>query len=141
MIDNGKGGYINIDKISAIDTFNAESLNTTNGVSTKYFLSWFTSIETKNSDIIYINFPPEMTMMPTSGDYLTCNGINGIGSATCQVTGNQLKITLNSVSQPSGLFKLSAENIKNAASLRISSKFGEVYHTTSAGAKVSEFLG
>jgi len=45
--------------VSPIESFGAEPLNTTNGVYGKYFLSWFTNIETQSGDIVYITFPPE----------------------------------------------------------------------------------
>jgi len=39
------------------------------------------------------------------------------------------------------MFKISVEKVKNAASLRETSKFEEFYHTTSTGSKVSIFAG
>jgi hypothetical protein len=88
-------------------------------------MTWFSDITTKETDIIYVKIPNELTLMPTSGKYLTCSGITGITSATCEADDAklELKITLNTVTQSTGLFKITVENIKNAASLRQTSPF------------------
>jgi len=57
------------------------------------------------TDIIYVKFPIELTLVPTSAgsEYLDCNGITGITSVTClampSLTGEhtKLKIILNGV--------------------------------------------
>jgi hypothetical protein len=98
MIDKGIGGYINVDVVSPIVSFNAEAFDTTNGVSTKYYFSWFSDIPTMNGDFIYISMPAELTMKPTSGNALDCKGQNGFGTGptavVCQKQGNHLKVTL-----------------------------------------------
>jgi hypothetical protein len=151
LIDEGRGGYINIDVVSPVVSFNAEAFDTTNGVSTKYYFSWFSDIPTKSGDFIYIAMPPELAMVPTGGDTLLCKGANGLGTGasavTCRKQGNMLKVVLNEVTQSSGLYKITAENIRNAPSLRRSGAFPAMYHAAlpdgpgSTEAKVAEFRG
>jgi len=57
LIDSGSGGYINIPDASPISSFGAEAYNTTNGVDTKYFFSWFTDVPTYNGDFVFIGIP------------------------------------------------------------------------------------
>jgi len=83
IIDEGKGGYINIDELSLIQSFGAEAYNATNGVVTDYNLNWFTSISTADGDTMNIEFPPELTLVPQSGRTLDCSGVNGISSVSC----------------------------------------------------------
>ena len=131
-------------------SFNAEAFDTTNGVSTKYYFSWFSDIPTESGDYIYIAMPPELTMVPTGGDTLLCKGANGLGTGpgavTCRKQGNMLKVVLNEVTQASGLYKITAENIRNAPSLRRSGAFPAMYHAakppnSNKEAKVAEFTG
>jgi hypothetical protein len=101
LIDEGTGGYINIDIVSPVTSFNAEAFDTTNGVTTKYYFSWFSDIPTRNGDFIYIAMPAELTMKPTGGDTLLCKGANGLGTGstavTCRKQGNMLKVVLHEV--------------------------------------------
>ena len=60
IIDETKGGAININKVSPLRTFSAVGKNTTNGADTTYLLSWFTDIQTNNDDKIHIVLPPEV---------------------------------------------------------------------------------
>jgi len=64
LIDNGKGGPFDISKLSQIESFSAEAYNTTNGVSTKYFVTWTTDILTQNKDILIVNFPKQVVFSP-----------------------------------------------------------------------------
>ena len=83
LIDAGSGGSYDIDELSKISTFGAEAFNTTNGVATRYFLSWFTDIETEDKDVLRVTIPAELSLVPQSGSSLTCRGITGISSVTC----------------------------------------------------------
>jgi hypothetical protein len=75
-------------------SFSSEALNTTNGVETKYFFSWFSDIPAKDGDLIYIAIPIEMTMIPSSGNNMVCAPLNGIASLRCTKEANMLKIVL-----------------------------------------------
>ena len=87
IIDKGLGGYLDIPLVSPMKSFAAEQKNTTNGVETKYYFMWETTITTAATDIIYITLPNELTLAPTSGKYLACNGMSGITSLTCEANG------------------------------------------------------
>ena len=139
LVDQGTGGYIDIDNVSPIESFGAEAFNTTNGAPSKYFLSWFSNIETKDGDRIVINFPVETELVPTNGNSLTCQGLNGINSVKCNAFDSILEVILEDVTQSTGLYKISAENVRNPPSLRGSSKFRYFYQTTPQRQKISEF--
>jgi hypothetical protein len=67
--------------LSPIESFSVEGYNTTNGVSTKYFLTWFTEIDSESDDYLEIHLAPELeAVLPvTSNRYsLVCTGINGV---------------------------------------------------------------
>jgi hypothetical protein len=66
---------------------------------------------------------------------LICTGINGVeeldDNRGCAVevdnsNAGLLKVTLKKLTQQTGLFKISIENIRNAPSLRGSSAFGDI---------------
>lgn len=63
IIDSGKGAGINIDVLSEIETFSVEGYDTTNGVATKYMITWFTEIDTENDDYIEMLIPDELTLV------------------------------------------------------------------------------
>lgn len=60
LIDSGSGAGITIDVLSPIETFSVEGYNTTNGVATNYYITWFTEIDTEDYDYIQINLAPEL---------------------------------------------------------------------------------
>ena len=104
LIDSGSGAGIDIDVLSGIETFSVEGFNTTNGVSTDYYITWFTEIDTKADDYLEINLAPELEMVTRSNDDLTldCEGLNGISSIRCEKDANSnslLRINLLSVTQ------------------------------------------
>lgn len=130
LIDSGSGGKVVVDEISPIETFNAEPFNTTNGVSTKYIFSWFTGILTKDSDKIHFTLPKELEVV----EGFSCSGLNGVVTVTCTVDPQDPKkviAILDKVDQGTGLFKMAFENIRNPPSLRASSSFSGIKHTTS----------
>ena len=115
-------------------------------MATKYYFSWFTDIPTLSGDYIYIGMPPELSMVPTGGDTLTCAGANGLGKVVCKKVGNMLKVTLIEVLQETGLYKITAESIRNAPSLRRSGSFPAMYHAakppgSNDEARVAEYAG
>jgi hypothetical protein len=62
--------------VSPIQTFSAEAYNTTNGVSGKYFITWYTDIETDDGDNLYVNFPDEIEFVsPYKNDKLRCSAV------------------------------------------------------------------
>ena len=137
IIDYGQGGIININETSKIQSFSAESFNTSNGAETRYFISWFNSIETLPGDIVILEFPIE-TMLVTIDEPgspgIKCLGLNGVTKVACEPDdGNHhtLKITLQDLTQKTGLFKIQVENLRNPPSLRGSSKFNSIRHVTS----------
>lgn len=86
IIDYGIGALININVTSKIQSFSAESFNTTNGAETKYFISWFTEINTMNGDLLIIEFPKEsslVTIDQPGSTGIKCTGLNGIKSVIC----------------------------------------------------------
>ena len=46
LIDYGKGAPIDISVASQLESFSIETFNETNGVDTRFFVTWFTEIET-----------------------------------------------------------------------------------------------
>lgn len=60
IIDYGKGAGININELSEIETFSVEGYDTTNGVATKYFITWFTEIDSEADDYLEIVMPNEL---------------------------------------------------------------------------------
>lgn len=123
-------------------SFSAEAQNTTNGVASKYFISFFTSIKVEDNDVLIVNFPAESEVVATSGNTLTCAAVNGASQVTCtKESGTLLRIALNRVTQSTGLFKISADFVKNPPSLKASSPFGDIYVETKLGAKTCQFTG
>jgi hypothetical protein len=120
MIDTGYGGAIDINKVSPMASFAAEAFNTTNGVSGKYFISFFSAIKLLDSDVVTINFPKEATLMPTSGTSLDCTAVSGVKSLTCSKgkTDSELIVSMTSLAYNTGLFKFSILNIRNPSSLK-----------------------
>lgn len=81
LIDSGSGAGVKIDELSDIESFSVEGYNTTNGVSTKYFITWFTEIDSEANDYLEINLAPELeAVLPVSNNRfsLVCKGINGV---------------------------------------------------------------
>ena len=100
LVDKGRGGYINIELVSLMTSFGAEAYNTTNGVETKFFLSWFSNIPAMDTDIVQFNFPSELALIPQNGpDALKCIGINGFSqtSMSCKAVGNILVLTISGI--------------------------------------------
>jgi hypothetical protein len=143
LIDEGIGGYVNIEQLSEIKTFGAEAYNQTNAAITNYNLNWFTEIETADGDILHISFPEELTLVNNNGA-MECIGVTGVGEGAveCKVGAdgsNEVEIKLNDVNQKTGLFKVQIKNVQNSASLRESSPFGEIRMTTSDYRPTSSF--
>jgi hypothetical protein len=63
IIDAGTGAGININELSEIETFSVEGYDTTNGVATKYVITWFTEIDSENNDYIEIIMPNELQLV------------------------------------------------------------------------------
>jgi hypothetical protein len=124
-----------------------EGLNTTNGVTTTYFITWFTEVDTEDEDYMEIHLAPEMQMVTknNANRELICRGVNGITDIFCEQDANDellLKLKLNTVSQATGLYKIQLTNeqeddedwkdgdpiggLRNALSLRGSSNFGTI---------------
>ena len=144
LIDEGIGGYVNIEQLSEIKTFGAEAYNQTNAAITNYNLNWFTEIETADGDILHISFPEELTLVNNNGA-MECIGVTGVGQGAveCKVGAdgtNEVEVKLNDVNQKTGLFKVQIKNVQNSASLRESSPFGEIRMTTSDYRPTSSFL-
>ena len=143
IIDVGKGAAVDITEISQIDSFSIEAYNTTNGVSDKYFITWNTNVQTINGDIMIVTFPEQTEFSPTkSKTVFGCEGKNGITKVSCFYDKNkpkELKISLDSITQETGLYKVQVENITNPPSLYKSDVFGWIYQTTSDGSIVAEF--
>lgn len=60
LIDIGYGAGVKINVLSEIPSFSIEGYDTTNGVSTKYMITWFTETDTENDDYIAITLPIEL---------------------------------------------------------------------------------
>lgn len=122
VIDVGQGAAVDISVVSQIDSFSVEAYNTTNGVSAKYFITWNTNVQTINGDSLIVNFPVQTSMAPKkSKTVFDCEGKNGIAKVTCsfnQNKPNRLIITLDQVTQETGLYKIQVEDITNPASLK-----------------------
>lgn len=135
IIDSGEGAGIDIDTLSPIETFSFEGFDTTNGVATTYFITWFTEIDTMNDDYIEVNLAAELKLNSknAANDEIICDGLNGISKVYCEKDDKNdhlLKIYLQKVTQSTGLYKISLDTITNAPSLRGSSEFGEIIQKT-----------
>jgi hypothetical protein len=82
-------------------------------------------------------------MAPTkSKTVFGCEGKNGISKVSCYFVKNkpqELIISLDGVTQETGLYKVQVEDITNPPSLYRSDLFGRIYQTTSDGSVVAEF--
>lgn len=147
MIDEGRGGYVNIKQLSEIKSFGADSYNLTNGAITKYNFNWFTSIETRDGDILHVVLPEELSIVRGQ---LKCSGITGVRSDAVKCehgteglkdggTADELKIQMKGVTQSTGLYKIQVTGIQNAASLKPSSRFATIKFTTSDNKATSEY--
>lgn len=92
LIDQGKGGYVDVTVITPMSSFGVDALNQTNGVPTKYFLSWFSNVKTVRRDKFFIEFARE-TVLTLPADSikgsiaLKCHGVNGFApdGLTCEM--------------------------------------------------------
>jgi len=90
LIDYGRGGTRDITQVAAIQTFSVEAFDTTNGVAGKYFITWYSEIETKDKDVLVLPFPPETDFVsPTKNLKLTCKAvIDSLTKVDCEFKRN-----------------------------------------------------
>ena len=100
-----------------------------------------------NNDILIIEFPIEsklVTIDEPGSTGIKCEGLNGVtqngvGCVLSDGSQNILEIHLKELTQKTGLYKLSVENIRNPPSLRGSSKFRSIRHVTDEKLTCSTF--
>jgi len=93
LIDAGKGGHVDVTVVTPMSSFGVDALNQTNGVATKYFVSWFSNVKTVRTDKFFVEFARETVLTVPPGakvsnpPTLTCLGVNGFEKygLTCQM--------------------------------------------------------
>jgi hypothetical protein len=80
-----------MNKMNNMTDFTASMANLTNGAFTDYTLSITTNnIPIKNTDLLYLTFPPEISV-PSS---TVCTPVSGIIKMSCSNSGNNMVIKM-----------------------------------------------
>jgi hypothetical protein len=83
---------VDVTVVTPMSSFGVDALNQTNGVPTKYFVSWFSNVKTVRRDKFFIEFARETVLTLPPGAVkgsigLTFLGVNGFHAdgLTCEM--------------------------------------------------------
>ena len=100
------------------------------------------NIELANGDILYMTFPPEVSL--PSSYYVQCNGDNNVGVSSCiKASSDELKITFTGISSnydTSDDFHIEVHNVFNPVSFKPSSQFTDIRLVSKFGNEMAKYF-